>query len=535
MASEKFFISYESKEESDIKAEKTSVIETNKDFLDIALSTIQSTISDLLNLDNNKKIGAKIASEGIKVLFRLPGLAINFSIDLEEQEDKGWIAKISSGVEAIETEVVGVLGASLTNFISRVILRQAAIVLLGSAAAAGSIASAPVAAATLVVGVAGVFIAQSLYEGSYLDRLFDGPRIIGGIKQLITDGSDFIIDGTNNIGNAIKNNVKKLITKDEIKDTITNKSLDINDGYFLVAETEGEQTIPLDENDNAIFLGENPVLEVNYNNTEGDRGLIVDLRYGTSVFDGSENIKDYLGNAVINVYGTKFDDIIVGDLAEEYTPINGGINNKLNGNAGSDSIFGGDGDDTLIGTNEFTVGEVDVLTGGSGADTFVLGNSSEVFYGAASGFPSDIEPQKNGDAVTFLPENVRPKEFAIITDFNAEEGDKLQLKGPATFTKGSQTYNTYRIIPIKNVNVISHISDEKLLEWFMPDRYSAAIVYSSDLNISEEDFREDNVVAVLPDNADSIFDVGSFYNLNFDTQPNPYSDNTSNNGAVIYV
>ncbi len=82
-----------------------------------------------------------------------------------------------------------------------------------------------------------------------------------------------------------------------------------------------------------------------------------------------------------------------------------GGNDSLIGGSGTDYIYGGDGNDTLTGSNPdyYYFGEFDQLTGGSGADTFVLGNPYEAYY------------QGYG--------------YASITDFDWDEGDKIQVFG----------------------------------------------------------------------------------------------------------
>jgi Ca2+-binding RTX toxin-like protein len=79
----------------------------------------------------------------------------------------------------------------------------------------------------------------------------------------------------------------------------------------------------------------------------------------------------------------------------------------LVGGSGNDTLEGEAGDDLLIGIENNIVsggtGEYDTLTGGSGADTFVLGDAIGPFY------------QGNG--------------FATITDFDWAEGDKFQVFG----------------------------------------------------------------------------------------------------------
>ncbi|MDA0867130.1 MAG: hypothetical protein O2890_12080, partial [Cyanobacteria bacterium] len=82
----------------------------------------------------------------------------------------------------------------------------------------------------------------------------------------------------------------------------------------------------------------------------------------------------------------------------------------LIGGSGNDSLFGDGGNDILNGTDETAKGylEIDTLTGGAGADTFVLGDINQVYYGSGGGL-----------------------DYAVITDFTIGL-DQLQLHGSAS-------------------------------------------------------------------------------------------------------
>jgi Ca2+-binding RTX toxin-like protein len=88
------------------------------------------------------------------------------------------------------------------------------------------------------------------------------------------------------------------------------------------------------------------------------------------------------------------------------TLIGGTVADSLYGDNFYDLLEGNDGADTLNGTSDSALGanEIDTLTGGLGADVFILGDASNAYYNTASG---------RGD-------------YAIITDFSA--GDIIQLK-----------------------------------------------------------------------------------------------------------
>jgi Ca2+-binding RTX toxin-like protein len=116
--------------------------------------------------------------------------------------------------------------------------------------------------------------------------------------------------------------------------------------------------------------------------------------------------------------GTEGNDSIIGT----------NTNDNISGGLGNDSLTGRDGNDSLNGVNPNNInpgiGEKDNLSGGSGSDRFVLGDSANIYY-------DDRNIATNGN-----------NDYATITDFNAST-DKIQLQGSSTNyllqTSGSNT------------------------------------------------------------------------------------------------
>ncbi len=141
------------------------------------------------------------------------------------------------------------------------------------------------------------------------------------------------------------------------------------------------------------------------------------------------------GGAPVNTKrGTEGNDRISGGAGND-TLIGLGGNDTLYGEAGNDSLIGGNGNDYLDGYASYVSREFDTLTGGAGADTFVLGNARQgVLY------------QGDGNA--------------IITDYSSRD-DYIQLKGSASdyqlSRQGSDT-----VISLKNadrIGIVQGITD----------------------------------------------------------------------------
>ncbi|MGD1701812.1 calcium-binding protein [Dapis sp. BLCC M229] len=140
-----------------------------------------------------------------------------------------------------------------------------------------------------------------------------------------------------------------------------------------------------------------------------------------------------------SIFGGSGDDELSGGLGNDY--IEGGSGgDTINGDTGNDLLLGGrqndilsggNGDDILIGAGlnpipqpadpDFTpppgIDEIDNLTGGTGADTFVLGDVDRVYY---------------DDDNNSLFSDSGLSDYALITDFTDGQ-DTIQLYGGVTY------------------------------------------------------------------------------------------------------
>ena len=141
--------------------------------------------------------------------------------------------------------------------------------------------------------------------------------------------------------------------------------------------------------------------------------------------NGNDTVRGGRGNDTVNggggdsfIYGDKGDDYLFGQFGNDVL-FGGSENDVLEGNRGNDSLDGGEGNDTLYGFrfDDLPIAgskEIDTLTGGVGADRFILGFSR---LGANVAYQDGIPGQGTDN-------------YALITDFNLVEGDLIQVIGP---------------------------------------------------------------------------------------------------------
>lgn len=154
----------------------------------------------------------------------------------------------------------------------------------------------------------------------------------------------------------------------------------------------------------------------NITGTEGN-----DKRIGTfendtiSGLGGNDTLSGGFGNDLM--FGGFGNDQLFGDNGNDRLFGQDG-NDQLFGQGGNDILVGGSGNDVLIGIGPFFDNEFDSLTGGSGADIFVIGL-----------------PQS--------PFGYSGPDHATIRDFNSSDGDRIAVQG---------SVSDYRFVSNQNVS-----------------------------------------------------------------------------------
>ncbi|NET35036.1 MAG: hypothetical protein F6K19_23910 [Cyanothece sp. SIO1E1] len=153
------------------------------------------------------------------------------------------------------------------------------------------------------------------------------------------------------------------------------------------------------------------------------------LSDGNDVFNGDQTSQIIRGlGGRDRIRAKAGDDKVYGDAGNDTLWGNHG-NDTLKGGQGRDTLGGGQGDDMLVGVDASQMaagrGEIDILVGNKGADRFVIGDSTQVFY---------------NDGVEG---NMGRRDYAVIRDFNRAAGDVIQLHGQAEdYTLGAAPKGT---------------------------------------------------------------------------------------------
>ena len=186
-----------------------------------------------------------------------------------------------------------------------------------------------------------------------------------------------------------------------------------NNNYYLNDSMKGYECIwdasGIDEI-NASTASKNSTIDLRnatLKNEVGGGGFITEIN---GEYKGFTIAYNSTGDCIIeNAVGSNFNDQITGN---EYSNKIYGLNgdDEIFARGGSDFVYGGFGNDIIHGSFfGDSNNSIDTLTGGSGSDFFVLGDSSGLFY-----------------------TNSLLNDFANITDFDFLE-DKLRLKGSTSY------------------------------------------------------------------------------------------------------
>ncbi|MEM9275093.1 MAG: carbohydrate-binding protein [Cyanobacteria bacterium P01_F01_bin.143] len=124
------------------------------------------------------------------------------------------------------------------------------------------------------------------------------------------------------------------------------------------------------------------------------------------------NYIDFVPVPELQLSGSDSNDTLLGESGDDTLSGEAG-DDQLNGSYGSDSLSGGLGNDYLNGFGGGYSPEIDILTGGAGTDTFVIGDSRGIAY------------QGGGSDDTI------DNSFALIRDFSAED-DYIQAYGSSS-------------------------------------------------------------------------------------------------------
>ncbi len=253
----------------------------------------------------------------------------------------------------------------------------------------------------------------------YLQAYGENPeeaqdQFLQAIEPLVpivgTEGDD-VLTGTES-----RDFIEGLGGNDVIEGLAGNDTISGGNGNDLVSAGDGRDSVTGDRGSDSILGGNG--------NDRLDGGNGKDRLLGEL---GDDTVNGGNGNDTIT--GGADEDLLFGDAGtdsifggtEDDTLEGGDGDDTLEGGFGSDSLAGDAGNDRLVGVDTsnpgdelsgFGTGEVDILTGGEGHNTFILGDESNVFY-------DDGDPLIVGES-----------DLAFITDFDASR-DTIQLKGSA--------------------------------------------------------------------------------------------------------
>ncbi|MBT9314760.1 FG-GAP-like repeat-containing protein [Leptothoe spongobia] len=166
---------------------------------------------------------------------------------------------------------------------------------------------------------------------------------------------------------------------------------------------------------NAVIRGTSQIDKI----IGGSKSQTIGGKEGNDIIGGKGgNDKIYGDQGADKLFGDSGNDLVSGGSGNDHVA-GGSGNDRLLGGTGSDKLVGGDGNDILQGTGGGTAPEKDVMTGGKGSDTFILGNKSGAFY----------DDDNSG--------SMGLSNYALITDLKVGQGDRIQLSNDHDYRLGS--------------------------------------------------------------------------------------------------
>ena len=232
------------------------------------------------------------------------------------------------------------------------------------------------------------------------DDLYILRSIFANIFEKANEGIDTVSVGIKSGQTFIlPTNVENVLLRGFLNGNVTASGLDNeitgNDGDNVIRALDGNDTVFGRAGADTIFGG------------NGDDflngGMDNDMLIGGN---GTDTLIGALGHD--SLFGGSGNDFLMGEDG----------NDSLEGSSGDDILEGGAGNDILSGTDAFRTIDQDILTGGAGVDTFVLGNALGTFY------------ERSG--------------FATITDFEA--GERIRVSGSVgNYTIKAVSANLYDI------------------------------------------------------------------------------------------
>ncbi|MFB8790443.1 MAG: DUF4347 domain-containing protein [Potamolinea sp.] len=259
------------------------------------------------------------------------------------------------------------------------------------------------------------------YSNEGIDTVFSSITYTLGanVENLTLTGSSAINGSGNTLNNVIignsGNNTLSGGTGDDTLDGSTGSDSMLggagNDIYYVDIASD-KVTENLNEGIDTVYSGVSYGLGANLENLtligsaiQGAGNILDNIIYGNAQNNG---LSGQAGND--NIYGGAGNDKINGNAGDDSLYGEDG-NDFLTGELGNDLLSGGSGDDILVGYGG-AIGEIDILLGGLGADTFGVGVNF-ARYGGSGGLVGYTGDGYDG--------------YAFIEDWDST--DTIELKG----------------------------------------------------------------------------------------------------------